>query len=999
LFCRIEKNRNFLLFWVRIANSEYLSIVRNALTLTLPIIIAGAAAVFVNNFPVPFYQNLMTGIFGEGWRNFGGHLWNGTLAILSPVMVFTIGYSIAEQYNLKNPLEAVHPVISGLLSFCSLMVLMEPSAADFAIPYNWLGVNGLFLAILAGIGSAELFLFFYRIKRLRIRILPEDAGTVIPYVFSALIPVLLTLSVFAFFKVFMNIAGIRDIHVLVYNMLARPLKGMSSSLPAALLYNFTRQIFWFFGIHGSNALGPVMTEIYTSSTSVQTAGSVPAFVFTKTFFDTYISIGGTGNTLSLLAAILVLHRKSSMRRIAEISLLPAFFNINETLLFGIPIVLNPVFFIPFVTVPLILTAVSCYAAVAGLLPVSAAEVPWTTPPIIGGWIAAGSPAGGLMQLFNLLVAFLVYLPFVHMAERIRKYHYEANYGEVLRSGKTGRDIPAGTAFLPGETGAISRILANDLLASIKKNEYLILKNAPGITFMADLDLRFLLGSGRMAEFLGYDDMRSMVGLELHTVFSENMGGPWIDNLVRRCNQAIGTGSGGHYEESIKDREGAERVYQIAITPATEEGGICRGVVVSLNDVSALFHAREEAEKASLAKGIFLANMSHEIRTPLNAIIGMTSIAKNTGETARKDYCLGKIEDASAHLLEVINDILDMSKIEANKLELSPVNFNFEGLIKKATAMISLKVNEKQQHLSTHIDDRIPPVLYGDDQHLLQVIVNLLSNAVKFTPKEGTLRLGARLLDREEGLCTMQIEVQDTGIGIGREQQSRLFNPFEQADSGTSRKYGGAGLGLAISKRIVELMGGRIWIESETGSGSTFFFTIKIPQAADNIPDGGENGMTKEPDVKEYHLEGRHILLAEDVEINREILAAMLEPAGIIIDCAENGLRALEMFQKNPEKYDMIFMDLQMPEMDGYEATSRIRAIEHEALREGGEKNGRQGIPIIAMTANVFREDIEKCLRSGMDDHIGKPLDLHNVLEKIRKHLPENRTAKKTEKIH
>jgi CheY-like chemotaxis protein/two-component sensor histidine kinase len=385
---------------------------------------------------------------------------------------------------------------------------------------------------------------------------------------------------------------------------------------------------------------------------------------------------------------------------------------------------------------------------------------------------------------------------------------------------------------------------------------------------------------------------------------------------------------------------------------------------------------------------------------------MTAIAKGAGETARKDYCLEKIEDASVHLLGVINDILDISKIEANKLELSPVNFGFEKLIKKVTAMIDYKVGEKQQHFSIRIDDRIPPVLYGDDRHLFQVIINLLSNAVKFTPTGGTLELGIRLLNEEQGLCTIQIEVRDTGIGISKEQQSRLFNSFEQADSGTSRKYGGTGLGLVISKRIVELMGGRIWIESEAGKGSTFFFTIKVPRAADNALDGGANGRAEEPGAGEYHLEGRRLLLAEDVDINREILVTLLEPTGVAVDCAKNGLEALEMFRENPGKYDMIFMDVQMPEMDGYEATSRIRTIEEERRKKYAREFPREapalpkGIPIIAMTANVFQEDIEKCLRSGMNDHVGKPLDIHDVLGKIGKYLPKDGTdTKETKEIH
>ncbi|MDR1903972.1 MAG: PTS transporter subunit EIIC, partial [Treponema sp.] len=264
----MEKSKKVLLFWVKIANSEKLSIVRNALTLTLPVVIAGAAAVLINNFPIRAYQDFMESIFGGGWRSFGGYIWGGTLAILSPVMTFSIGYSVAERYNLKNPLNAVHPVISGLLSFCSLLSILEPSARDFAIPYNWVGVNGLFLAIITGFVSAELFLVFYRIKKLHIQFFSEDAGTTMSHVLSAMIPAILTLAVFALFKVFMASIGVQDIHALIYNYISRPFKGLGNNLGTALLYTVTRQILWFFGIHGANALEPVMTEIYLPAAEI-----------------------------------------------------------------------------------------------------------------------------------------------------------------------------------------------------------------------------------------------------------------------------------------------------------------------------------------------------------------------------------------------------------------------------------------------------------------------------------------------------------------------------------------------------------------------------------------------------------------------------------------------------------------------------------------------------------------------------------------------------------
>jgi len=393
----------------------------------------------------------------------------------------------------------------------------------------------------------------------------------------------------------------------------------------------------------------------------------------------------------------------------------------------------------------------------------------------------------------------------------------------------------------------------------------------------------------------------------------------------------------------------------------------------------LTDALERTMVASKAKGNFLSNMSHEMRTPMNAIIGMTTIGLKADNIDRKNNALNKIAEASRHLLGIINDVLDMAKIEANKLELTPIDFDFVNMLHNVTTFIQFRIDEKQQRLSVNVDNGIPRFLVGDAQHLAQVITNLLSNAVKFTPEGGEIRVDAALINETEGECEIRIEVADSGIGISKEQQDKLFSPFEQAESGISRQYGGTGLGLVISKNIVELMGGRIWIESELGEGARLIFIVKAARCdKSSAAMEGVHGRTMITGaINNGEFAGRKMLVAEDIEINREILLALLEDTGLEIDCAVNGYEALTMVEAEPDKYDIVFMDMQMPVMDGQEASRRIRALPES-------RRGR--LPIIAMTANVFQSDVEECLAAGMDDHIGKPIDIDRVIEKLRQYL-------------
>jgi signal transduction histidine kinase len=384
----------------------------------------------------------------------------------------------------------------------------------------------------------------------------------------------------------------------------------------------------------------------------------------------------------------------------------------------------------------------------------------------------------------------------------------------------------------------------------------------------------------------------------------------------------------------------------------------------------------EAQNASRAKGEFLSHMSHEIRTPLNAIIGMINIASNTDDIKKIKNNLQKADYASKHLLSIINDILDMSKIEANKFELSYSEFNFEKTMMNIYNVTNVRAEEKNIKLTVNLNKNIPSFIINDELRLSQVIINLVNNAIKFTPENGKVALSAEKLEESDGGITLRIEVADSGIGISEEQQKRLFTSYNQADSSISKNFGGTGLGLAISKRIVELMQGTIGVESEINKGSKFIFTVKAKTGTGDavkedsrIPDGSKKA--------DFNFKEHTILIAEDVEINREIMSALLENTGVSIDFAENGAVAVSMFKASPGKYSIILMDVHMPEMGGHEATRTIRALELTRAKQ---------IPIIAMTADVFREDIEKCLAAGMNNHIGKPIDQGTLYQAIRNHL-------------
>ncbi|MCL2125685.1 MAG: ATP-binding protein [Oscillospiraceae bacterium] len=420
-----------------------------------------------------------------------------------------------------------------------------------------------------------------------------------------------------------------------------------------------------------------------------------------------------------------------------------------------------------------------------------------------------------------------------------------------------------------------------------------------------------------------------------------------------------------------------------ITPIAQRNAPSTGSIMIFKDITESKLLLEATKAAGQAKSDFLSYMSHEIRSPLTAIIGMINIGRNTDDIEKLKYCFERADAASRQLLGIINDILDISKIEADKFELAFNEVDFRRMLMDLVDVISARVEEKNINLKVDFNENLPISIETDKLRLSQVITNLLTNAVKFTPENGTITLSAEQVAVEDGEATIRVAVTDTGIGISKEQQGKLFTSFQQANAAISQTYGGTGLGLSISKRIVDLMGGEIWVESEPGRGSKFIFSIKAKciaagDSADGTAASASDACSVDVgDGADLDLSAFKLLIAEDIEINQEIMAAILEDTKVSIDFADNGKTAVAAVSDNPGKYDAILMDIQMPEMDGYDATRAIRALDDERAKS---------VPIIAMTANVFKEDIDKCIACGMDDHIGKPISIEALMGVLAKYL-------------
>lgn len=478
-------DKNLLSIAERIAVIPILAAIRSALIVTLPIVFLGSLAELMLSFPLPAYREFMADVFGPNWTIFGVSIRHGTFAVMSLIMIFSLGQHLAEQYNSHNQLTRVSPVIAGLISFVSFLCLLPANVEGGFFANRWLGVAGLFIAMLVGLLSGKLFLFLFSFKRLHFR-LPGGAPDVgISQAFNSLLPGILTVGIFAAAGVIVPALTGVSIHEAVHNLIRMPFESIEDGLGRGMVYILSLHSLWFFGIHGANVLDPITHDIYgaaiTANEAAKAMGLPLPHVMTKAFMDIFVFMGGSGCTLSLAAALLIFGKSPANRKLGGIAIVPGIFNINEVLLFGLPIILNPLMLLPFICTPLILAAVSYVAVSSGLVPGTSVNVEWTTPIFLNSYLATGSIRGPILQACNMALGIIIYAPFILLSNRINERRTKAAFSMLMDRACSVVDYGTRCIESHDDAGSLARSLLSDLAFDLEKNKGVYLEYQPQVS--------------------------------------------------------------------------------------------------------------------------------------------------------------------------------------------------------------------------------------------------------------------------------------------------------------------------------------------------------------------------------------------------------------------------------------------------------------------------------------------------------------------------------------
>ncbi|OEZ63677.1 ATP-binding protein [Duganella sp. HH105] len=533
------------------------------------------------------------------------------------------------------------------------------------------------------------------------------------------------------------------------------------------------------------------------------------------------------------------------------------------------------------------------------------------------------------------------------------------------------------------SGAFYRLMAEREAAQLRtyeseKRARILADNLPLLIAYLDRDKRYLFTNEHYRTLWGIDP-QGMLGKSVAEIFGQ-AADSWQGDLDHALD-----GGRLHYEREFESG-GQIQHFMVDLVPDIDADGEVQGTYLMAMDITDRKNAEliqaageQRAAAASRAKSEFVANMSHEIRTPMNAVLGVAYLLGNTELSAQQQEYVDMIRSSGNVLLGILNDVLDFSKIEAGRMELAPSAFKLDEVLEAVSTVMTPNAAARGIQLTVAADAAVPRTVVGDAMRLQQILINLLGNAIKFT-EHGQVAL--RVERSANGMAGyagdavgLRFVVRDTGIGMDLEQQSRLFEAFNQADASTTRRFGGTGLGLAICRRLAELMGGGIAVSSMPGKGSEFVVTLPflLPQAEAIAPPA-----PTADDAAEQCLKGLRLLLVEDHPLNQVVARGMLEYAGASVDVAENGQLAVDRLRAHPADYDIVLMDVQMPVMDGFAATGAIR------------QELKLDLPILAMTAGVMQSEQERCIAAGMNDFIAKPIDVEQMLDIISRHIPAGR---------
>ena len=938
--------------------------IRKGLIFMTPLVIISSLARVGLSFPVNGYQEWLNSADAFSFLQILTRIYSSTTDYFSLILSFSVAWCYAEQLKIKNG--------KSFVSFgatASFMLLIGMGSRTFDPQY--FGTAGISSALLAALITTKLFHLFVQYPVFKIK--NEDTDSFLSKMATSIFPlgcILILFGLFSFLMDYFFQACLQDLIERFLTVIFMQLRG--NKLFMGLFYTVSLHALWFFGIHGSHVYYEI-NEVFLNNLLHRNivdiaVGNIPTEIVNTVSLNTFCNLGGAGSTIALVIAILLVSKNRNIRRVAKFAAVPSVFNVNEILLFGLPIVFNPLFLIPFLFIPFLNLCIGYTATIAGFVPVISRDINWTTPPLFSGYIATESFAGVLLQIVLIAVDVAIYIPFVKKMDK-KSFVFENLYEDDFEKIKTMEEKD-------NENRRLIRALANmydDVYeANLESRIVRVIRTTQSESILfSGQELTFSEFEGWFFKKVSKEYENELRGLFSSADFLQKLAGSGVLEKEIRLD--------------VKGRMEWFRLQFIVSRIKEDKPSMITVMAMNIDEFKrrqeeqniALRSAYEAARQASIAKSTFLSNMSHDIRTPMNAILGMCMIARQNMDNPKKvEDCLSKIDASSAHLLNLINAVLDMSKIESGKVVFHESTFDISQMVKEICDIIQPQAAKKGVEFCYGFESLKNIYVTGDSLRIRQIFVNILGNAVKFTPEKGKIKFSARTCPSSyTDYTTFEFICSDTGMGMSEEFKEKLFQPFERETNSKIHSIGGNGLGMAITKNIIDLMNGEIYVDSSIGVGTTFTVVLHLKEA-------DRNGLQEKEGEEENrgtsrNFEGKRILLVEDNELNREIAREFLTLAGVTIEEAQNGKEAVEMVEKSGENYyDLIFMDIQMPLMNGYEAAKAIRALHRRDA----------DLPIIAMTANAFSDDIRMAKEAGMNEHISKPIDIKKLFKAMEEFL-------------